>query len=177
MRALAVPLAILLGASSAIGQDGSGQSEGNSTAVAAKQPEAAAPFMAEFEPFIGPRPALKVPPSAVDLDEFDPPVEPEDTFRSLGSGVASYYGRKFHGRRTANGERFNMNAMTAAHKTLPFGTKVRVTNSRNGKSVVVRINDRGPFIRGRLIDLSRAAATEIGMISRGHANVELDIVE
>lgn len=96
--------------------------------------------------------------------------------RSLGAGVASYYGRRFHGRRTANGERFNMRAMTAAHRTLPFGTKVRVTNPRNGRSVVVRVNDRGPFIRGRSIDLSRAAAEKIGMISRGHARVNMEVV-
>lgn len=96
--------------------------------------------------------------------------------RSLGSGVASYYGRRFHGRRTANGERFNMRAMTAAHRTLPFGTKVRVTNPRNGRSVIVRVNDRGPFIRGRSIDLSRAAAEKIGMISRGHARVKMEVV-
>ncbi|WP_249171893.1 septal ring lytic transglycosylase RlpA family protein [Erythrobacter sp. JK5] len=97
--------------------------------------------------------------------------------RSLGSGVASFYGRKFHGRRTANGERFDMSALTAAHRTLPFGTLVRVTNPRNGREVTVRINDRGPFVRGRSIDLSRAAAEQLGMISRGHASVELDIVE
>ncbi len=117
----------------------------------------------------------------VDIKSITPPVEkpkpkPAGVVRSLGNGVASYYGKRFHGRRTANGERFNMNAMTAAHKTLPFGTKVRVTNARNGKSVVVRINDRGPFIRGRTIDLSRAAARKIGIIQRGHGRVKLDIV-
>ncbi|MBV7266765.1 septal ring lytic transglycosylase RlpA family protein [Erythrobacter sp. WH131] len=116
-----------------------------------------------------------MPPTAVDLSEFEPPVE-DPILRTLGRGVASFYGRRFHGRRTANGERFDMNAMTAAHKTLPFGTKVRVTNPSNGRSVIVRINDRGPFTRGRTIDLSRAAAREIGMIARGHARVELDIV-
>ena len=79
------------------------------------------------------------------------------------SGIASWYGGKFHGRKTANGERFNTNAMTAAHKTLPFGTRVRVTNNRNGRSVVVRINDRGPFVRGRVIDLSRASAHALGL--------------
>ncbi|MBO0904479.1 septal ring lytic transglycosylase RlpA family protein [Jiella sonneratiae] len=92
------------------------------------------------------------------------------------AGSASYYGKRFHGRRTANGERFNMNAMTAAHKSLPFGTKVRVTNRRNGKSVVVRINDRGPYAHGRVIDLSRAAASRIGMLSSGTAPVKLDIL-
>lgn len=116
---------------------------------------------------------------AVDLDTFDPPLEPEvePATRSLGTGVASYYGRRFHGRRTANGERFDMAAMTAAHKTLPFGTKVRVTNPRNGRSVIVRINDRGPYARGRTIDLSRAAAEEIGIIRSGHGRVELEVVE
>lgn len=122
---------------------------------------------------------LALPNTAVDLGTFEAPieVEPEESVeRDLGTGVASYYGRKFHGRRTANGERFDMNAMTAAHKTLPFGTQVRVTNPRNGRSVTVRINDRGPFIRGRTIDLSRAAAERLGMISTGHAQVELDVL-
>ena len=92
------------------------------------------------------------------------------------SGTASWYGGKFHGRTTANGERYNMNALTAAHKTLPFGTKVRVTNEANGKSVVVRINDRGPFVGRRVIDLSRAAATQVGMMQSGVARVKLEIL-
>src|SRR6187401_3284600 len=82
--------------------------------------------------------------------------------------VASYYGKELAGRRTASGERFNPGAMTAAHRTLRFGTRVRVTNSRNGRSVVVRINDRGPFVKGRSIDLSSGAARAIGMGSSGH---------
>ncbi|WP_379550925.1 septal ring lytic transglycosylase RlpA family protein [Qipengyuania sp. DGS5-3] len=116
---------------------------------------------------------------AVDITTITPPreIEQSPTIRTLGNGVASYYGRRFHGRLTANGERFNMNAMTAAHKTLPFGTKVRVTNPRNGKSVTVRINDRGPFIKGRTIDLSRGAAQRIGMIASGHARVKMELVE
>lgn len=116
------------------------------------------------------------PSDAVDLSSFEPPVEQERVVRHLGNGTASYYGRKFHGRRTANGERFDMGAMTAAHSTLPFGSLVRVTNPRTGDSVVVRINDRGPFARGREIDLSRAAAQEIGLIRRGHGNVELELL-
>lgn len=80
-----------------------------------------------------------------------------------GAGMASWYGPGFHGWKTASGERFNTGALTAAHKTLPFGTRVRVVNVRTGRSVVVRINDRGPFIRGRVIDLSKAAARAIGM--------------
>ena len=79
------------------------------------------------------------------------------------SGMASWYGPGFQGRRTASGEIFNTNALTAAHRTLPFGTRVRVVNKRNGRSVVVRINDRGPFVRGRVIDLSKSAARALGV--------------
>lgn len=92
------------------------------------------------------------------------------------TGVASYYGPGFHGKKTANGERFNMNALTAAHRTLPFGTRVRVTNLDNGRSVVVRINDRGPFAKGRIIDLSKVAAKRIGMIQSGTARVRLEVL-
>ena len=92
------------------------------------------------------------------------------------SAVASYYADKYHGRKTSNGETFNMYDMTAAHKTLPFNTKVKVTNLSNGKSVVVRINDRGPFVKGREIDLSKGAAVKIGMIKSGTAKVSLEIV-
>lgn len=88
-------------------------------------------------------------------------------------GVASYYGKEFHGRKTANGERFDMNAMTAAHRSLPFGTVVRVTNLKNGRSVKVRINDRGPFVAGRDIDLSRAAAKAIDLLSVGPVRIEI----
>ena len=87
--------------------------------------------------------------------------------------VASYYGQEFAGRRTASGERFNPGAMTAAHRTLPFGTRVRVTNSRNGRSVTVRINDRGPFAKGRAIDLSHGAARAIGMGGTGNVRLEV----
>ena len=106
-------------------------------------------------------------------------VSVSDAYNSLNriaGGMASWYGPGFHGRRTANGERFNQNALTAAHKSLPFGTKVKVTNLRNGQSVVVRINDRGPFIRGRVIDLSAGAAKAIGAHSSGVAQVSLDIL-
>jgi rare lipoprotein A len=92
------------------------------------------------------------------------------------SGVASWYGGYFHGRTTANGEKYNMDAYTAAHKTLPFGTRVRVTNTRNGDYVDVRINDRGPFVGGRIIDLSRAAAGDIGMKDSGVAPVKVAIL-
>ena len=92
------------------------------------------------------------------------------------SGIASFYANKFNGRLTANGEIFSNSKMTAAHKTLEFGTIVRVTNRRNGRQVMVRINDRGPWIKGRVIDLSRAAAREIGMIKRGTARVDIEIL-
>lgn len=92
------------------------------------------------------------------------------------TGVASWYGGKFHGRRTASGETYNQHALTAAHRTLPFGTEVVVTNQNTGKSVVVRINDRGPFTGGRIIDLSHKAASQIGMINSGTARVTLEII-
>ncbi|WP_250152198.1 septal ring lytic transglycosylase RlpA family protein [Ancylobacter radicis] len=90
------------------------------------------------------------------------------------TGMASYYG---YGGRTANGERHNAAAMTAAHRTLPFGTKVRVTNTANGRTVVLRINDRGPFIRGRIIDVSTAAADDLGFRKRGVAKVQIAVVD
>lgn len=89
-------------------------------------------------------------------------------------GTASYYGKAHHGKRTASGERFNQNALTAAHRTLPFGTRVKVTNLDNGRSVVVRINDRGPFGRGRIIDVSKAAAEQLNMLRSGTAPVRLE---
>jgi len=82
-------------------------------------------------------------------------------------GKASYYGDRHHGKKTANGERFDQHALTAAHRSLPFGSKVLVTNLNNGKTVVVRINDRGPYARGRIIDLSKKAAVQIDMVRAG----------
>lgn len=93
------------------------------------------------------------------------------------NGIASWYGPGFHGNRSASGERFNQNALTAAHRSLPFGTNVRVTNLNNGRSVVVRINDRGPFTRGRVIDLSAGAARMLGIIQTGVAPVKLEVLE
>jgi len=92
-------------------------------------------------------------------------------------GVASWYGTKFHGRKTANGETYNMYAMTAAHKTLPIPSYVRVTNLNNQRSVVVRINDRGPFHSNRIIDLSYAAATKLGIVQTGTGYVEIEAIE
>lgn len=101
------------------------------------------------------------------------------TPRSVGwsdEGVASWYGPRFHGRPTASGERFDMNAMTAAHRTLPFGTHIEVTNLTNGRTVTVRVNDRGPFAGNRILDLSRAAARELDMLGAGTARVRFTVV-
>jgi len=121
---------------------------------------------------------------------YDPPkgpVKPKTytvmgkTYRTIPSahgfseaGYASWYGKDFHGRPTANGEKYNMYGMTAAHKLLPFNTKVRVTNLENGKSIVVRINDRGPFVKNRIIDLTYTAAKAIDMIGPGTAKVHVE---
>lgn len=113
-----------------------------------------------------PKPQLPKPPQNIALG----PV------RFSLSGLASWYGPGFHGRRSANGEIYNQNALTAAHKSLPFGTRVRVTHVGSGRSVVVRINDRGPFVGGRIIDLSAAAARIIGVAQSGVAPVRVEVL-
>jgi peptidoglycan lytic transglycosylase len=103
--------------------------------------------------------------------KYDEPFLPKST----GSqGLASYY---TEGTKTASGEAFNSDALTAAHPNLPFGTKLRVTNTTTGKSVVVRVNDRGPFVKGRVVDVSYSAAQALGMVNSGTANVKLDVVQ
>lgn len=94
----------------------------------------------------------------------------------LSAGTASYYAASLHGRRTASGERYDRHALTAAHRTLRFGTRLRVTNESNGRSVVVRVNDRGPFHRNRVLDLSGAAADALGMRSRGTARITYEVI-
>ena len=98
------------------------------------------------------------------------------TRRTPQTGMASWYGEEYHGRRTASGDVFDMHKLTAAHKKLRLGTVVRVTNLKNGESVIVKVNDRGPFFRGRIIDLSYAAAKKIGMVEDGIAKVRIEIV-
>jgi len=107
------------------------------------------------------------------------PVDPGSisTAKAYQVGVASYYGKKFHGRLTANGEVFNMYKLTAAHRVLPLGTVIKVTHLANGRWVVVKVNDRGPFIEGRILDLSFAAALELEMVEAGTAEVMIEIVE
>jgi rare lipoprotein A len=97
-------------------------------------------------------------------------------FETVGEGVASYYGNELAGNRTSSGERFNPAALTCAHRSLPLGTMLRVTNLSNGRSVIVRVNDRGPFARGRVLDVSLAAARQIAMIGPGSARVRLEVV-
>lgn len=142
------------------------------------KPSDEAVFEEAFDHLAVPVPDAGRPAHAVDITEIDPPieVEPAEQVQSLGRGVASYYGRRFAGRPTANGEIFDPMQYTAAHKTLPFGSRVRVTNTANGKSVIVRINDRGPYVKGRHIDVSRRAAEDLGLIARGHGTVELELM-
>ena len=104
--------------------------------------------------------------------EQAPPATSQPTM--METGVASWYGPKFHGKLTASGEVFNQEKFTAAHQTLPWGSRVKVTNLANGKSVDVRINDRGPFGKGRIIDVSRAAARALGMVGRGITTVRVE---
>jgi rare lipoprotein A len=92
-------------------------------------------------------------------------------------GIASWYGRKFHKKRTSSGEKYNMYSMTAAHKTLPFATRLLVTNVKNGRQAIVRVNDRGPFVGNRFIDLSYAAAKKIGIVGQGLANVHVKALD
>ena len=105
------------------------------------------------------------------------PTAPPPRIGATETGIASWYGVPYHGRRTSNGETYDMDKLTAAHKTLAFDTWVEVTNLDNGKKITVRINDRGPFVRGRIIDLSRAAARRIEMIGPGTARVRLKVTK
>lgn len=105
------------------------------------------------------------------------PEKDLDKFTHYQSGMASYYNSNLQGSATASGERFNNNALTAAHRKLPFGTKIRVTNVNNGKSVIVRVNDRGPYTKGRVIDLSKAAFSKIASISSGVTRVKLEVMK
>jgi rare lipoprotein A len=110
------------------------------------------------------------------VDQADQSVADIDEETEIGGGMASYYGNELAGNRTASGERFDPGQLTAAHRSLPFGSMVRVTNTSNGDSVIVRINDRGPFAHGRIIDVSQAAAREIGMHRSGTARVKLALL-
>jgi rare lipoprotein A len=114
-------------------------------------------------------------PAAPSLPIATPSAQP--TVRSVSNGQASWYGPGFYGNRTANGEVFRPGTLTAAHRTLPFGTKVRVTNLWNGRTAVVRINDRGPFHGNRVIDLAHGAANQLGVVASGVAQVKLEVLQ
>lgn len=172
----AAALAATLVAGAAFGSPGQAQVGQESTTVQI------APAAAAGGPQAGPAEQASF---AEAFAEFRAPTAPAPTdpaaastlATTLGTGSASYYADRFHGRRTASGEVYDNTALTAAHRTLPFGTRVRVTNPATGASVVVRINDRGPFTPGRTIDVSRAAAEQLGLIRAGHAPVALDLIE
>ncbi len=125
------------------------------------------PFAAGADEPAAPQPAI-APPTSV--------TRPTAPARPQFRGNASWYGPGFHGRRAASGEIFNQNALTAAHRTLPFGTRVKVTNLQNGRSTVVRITDRGPFVGDRVIDLSRAAAQQLNAIRAGVIPVQVEVL-
>ncbi|HTG38249.1 septal ring lytic transglycosylase RlpA family protein [Sphingomonas sp.] len=108
-------------------------------------------------------------------EEAAPASETPSVIETIGEGIASFFGREIAGNRTASGEKCDPEALTAAHRTLPFGSLVRVTDALTGNSVVVRINDRGPFAGKRVIDLSKAAARELGIVGRGTARVLLSL--
>jgi len=134
------------------------------TEVAIREMEA--PVVNTAEPLKPATPALPI---------ATPPSQPR--VRSVSTGQASWYGPGFYGNRTANGEVFRPGTLTAAHRTLAFGTKVRVTNLWNGRSTVVRINDRGPFHGSRVIDLAHGAARELGVVASGVASVKLEVLQ
>jgi rare lipoprotein A len=130
-------------------------------------PEGTPPNIAEKEQT---RPTERPPSPGVEVTPGSKPVQVE-------TGIASWYGAPYHNRRGSNGEVYDMNAMTAAHRTLPLGSIVRVTNAASGKSAVVRITDRGPFIEGRIIDLSQAAAKQIGLVQKGTGRVRVEVLK
>lgn len=132
-----------------------------------------APVVAEAPTAAIAPPAALAPVPAAPLAGAIQPVEQE--FETIGTGMASFYGRELAGNRTASGDRFDPTQLTAAHRTLPLGSQVRVTNPANGQSVIVTVNDRGPFHSNRLIDLSKAAADKIGISRAGSGKVEIAV--
>ena len=109
-------------------------------------------------------------------DSVTAPPASQQSFDAIGQGEASYYGAELAGNRTASGERFDPHAFTCAHRSLPLGTMLRVTNLANGRSVIVRVNDRGPFVHSRILDMSLAAARDIDMVRAGKAMVRLEVI-
>ena len=145
------------------------------TGCATTQREPAAPREAAIPP--APPPSRPTPPPRTEPPRRAEPAPKPPADGTTQQGTASWYGKPHHGKKTASGEVYDMNALTAAHRTLPLGTRVRVTNAENGRSVIVRINDRGPFRDNRIIDLSRAAARELGVTGEGLFKVRLEVLE
>lgn len=147
-------------------------------AVLPPEPRTGNPSVDQPQTHIFPReiPPIATIPSSPETDEAPPLVKiPAPSQPSqVETGLASWYGRRFHGKLTASGEIFNQEKFTAAHRTFPWGSRVKVTNLANGKSVEVRINDRGPFGQGRIIDVSRAAAGVLGMVGSGITTVRIE---
>ena len=124
-----------------------------------------------------PTPERPPPPAVVTPTPDAPPGPAAPTKLATQTGMGSWYGRAHHGQKTASGERYDMRDLTGAHKSLPLGTRVRVTNVANGRSIVVRINDRGPFVDGRIIDVSHAAARALGALGAGVFTARLEVLE
>jgi rare lipoprotein A len=161
----------LIGGAQPLSQPTIARQEKTQPQQTAKQPEVKKPQVTKQQPVAKKPQVTKQQPVAK-----KPQQNTNDKVKTTSNGTASYYGYG-HSNRTANGERFNPQELTAAHRTLPFGTRVRVTNNWNGRSVIVRINDRGPFIRGRIIDVSLGAAKQLGMISSGIASVKVEVLD
>lgn len=121
-----------------------------------------------------PPPPPELPPPPPVVREEAPQNRCADIATFYQEGVATYYAASHHGKKTASGEIFDMNSLTTAHRTLPMGTRIRVTNTENGRVVLVRVNDRGPYVRGRILDLSRRAATDLDFIKAGRARVRIE---
>jgi rare lipoprotein A len=164
-------LAVALAGCAAPGSDNISSNHQTATTVSTTSARPVAPLA--FDTDLKSVPADK---SAEDrsLANAEPITSGPDASNFEQKGRASWYGRMFHGRKTASGEKFNMNALTAAHRTLPLASWVRVTNEVNHKSVVVKINDRGPYVKGRIIDLSYAAAAKLGMRQDGTQKVKIE---
>jgi len=158
----------------ALGGSISGLSAAEGSEAVPETSVAVDPALPRFVPLEQPAPVVAE--AQLETVQALPLEEADDAGDEIGGGMASWYGREFAGRRTANGERFDPSSYTAAHRTLPFGTRVRVTSAA-GKSVVVRINDRGPFHGGRVIDLSQAAAAELGIVRAGSGRVQLALLD
>jgi len=144
---------------------------------AAPVPAVETDFDAQFAPFTGSETTPSPAQAAAERLEGEAIAAEEAADEEIGGGMASWYGRELSGRRTASGEPFDPGDYTAAHRSLPFGSKVRVTSLATGRSVIVRINDRGPFSANRVIDVSQAAAREIGLLGAGHGRVRLALLK